>query len=58
MKRKNKIIQPNVIIGYDEKGKMSSYYWQREGIKTHKGGFPPYKIPWYRWWNPVWRFNQ
>lgn len=56
MKRCTKTIQPNVIIGYDEKGKMMSYYWQREGIQTRTGTF--FTISRWKWWNPIWRFNQ
>ncbi len=55
-KKKQKIKQPNVIIGYDEKGKISMYYWQKEPIEIRKGMI--FSIPKRLWWNPFWRFNQ
>lgn len=58
-KKKQKILQPNVIEGFDEvngKWERTMYYWQKEPIATRKGML--YTIPWYRWWNPIWRFNQ
>lgn len=53
---KRKIEQPNIIKGYDKQGNLTMYYWQKEPITTRKGML--YTIPWYRWWNPIWRFNQ
>jgi hypothetical protein len=53
---KKKIYQPNQIIGYDDKGNITMAYWQKEPIETRKGML--FSIPWYMWWNPVWRFRQ
>jgi len=56
MKKKQKYKQPNIIQGYDENGEISMFYWQKEPIKQAKGML--FKIPWYTWWNPIFRFNQ
>ena len=53
---KKKILQPNIIKGYDDKGNLISYYWQEKPFQTRSGSF--FTIPRRKWWNPIWRFNQ
>jgi len=43
---KNKLKEPNVIVGYDD-GEVTMYYWQKEPIKINRtSGFVP-KVAWY-----------
>lgn len=53
---KTKVIQPNIIEMYDSKGKLYSYYWQRDPISIRQS--VNFTIPWYLWANPIWRIKQ
>jgi len=56
MKQKQIVKQPNVVVGYDQQGEIISYYWQKDPIETRIG--PTWRISRWKWWNPIWRFNQ
>ncbi len=52
-----KLIEPNVIVGYDDKGRVNMYYWQKEplGFKITNtfGTIPWYRRDWiteFKWW--------
>lgn len=53
---KKKVEQPNIMTGYDDKGELVMYYWQKEPFTVRQGmGF---SIPRRLWWNPIWRIKQ
>ena len=58
MKKKRKLIsKANVMQGYDEKGNLVMYYWQKDSIKT-RWGFGNFKVKWSLRFNPIWRIKQ
>ena len=54
MKKK---IESNVMEGYDEKGNLVMYYWQKDPIQP-RWGFGSFKVHWTLRFNPIWRIKQ
>lgn len=56
-RKTKKNIEANVMEGYDDKGNLTMYYWQKEPITTRLG-FGNFKVHWKFRLNPVWRLKQ
>jgi hypothetical protein len=52
-----KIIESNVMEGYDNDGNLVMYYWQKDPIKE-VWGFGGFKVSWKYRLNPIWRIKQ
>ena len=53
MKQKRKI-EANSMTGYDDKGEIVMYHWQKEPYKVYRSVFLGLRLPWYKRFNPFW----